>query len=411
MKDKLNSATARILRQKAEEFLKKRLTSEENQYSGIDIIKLIHELDVHQVELELQNEELQFAKIIAEKEAEKYTNLYDFAPSGYFTLSKKDEIIELNFSGAALLGKERSLLLNKRFAFFIADESKPTFFLFLEKLFESKTKQTCEIVLSNKSVIPTFVILSGIVSEDDSQCMITMHDVSHRKKAEEALKKSQLLLQSTLESQLDTIIFSIDKDYNYLSFNKAHSDVMKQAYNSDIKVGMNILDCISSLDDRKMAKENYDRALNGESHSNIRIYGDVEKAHFESFFNPIVDANHKIIGATGLARNITNRIQNQENLKISEEKYRTLFETNRDSITMFRFDKENKPGYFIEVNPATTALFGYTKEELLAMTIGDIEIVSDKKRKSKIAALIAKGRIDFETIIKNKKGNYRVVEI
>jgi PAS domain S-box-containing protein len=101
----------------------------------------------------------------------------------------------------------------------------------------------------------------------------------------------------------------------------------------------------------------------------------------------------------------------EETTSFIEDKYKTLFETNRDSITIFRIDNGGKPGNFIEVNPATTALFGYTKEELLDLTIGDIETLSDKKRKARTDALLSKGRIDFETIIKNKKGNLRNVEI
>lgn len=411
MKDKANAILKNILRQKAEEFLNKKSIETDKHYTDVEIYKLVDELNTHQIELEKQNEELNSAKIKAEINAKKYTDLYDFAPSGYFTLSKKGEIIELNFRGATLLGKERSLLQKKRFALYIAAESKPRFNSFLEELFKSKIRQTCEIVLSNNTKIPTYVNLSGIVSDDDQLCVITMEDISQHKIAEDTLKKSQLLLQSTLESQVDTIIFSIDKEYKYLSFNKAHSDIMKYAYNADIKVGMNILDCISSIEDRKIAKENFDRSLAGETHSNIRVFGEVEKAHFESFFNPIVDVNHKIIGATGLARNIKKRLQNQENLRISEEKYRTLFEKNRDSITLFRLDQEGKPGNFIEANQATKSIFGYTKKDLLEMNIGDLEIVSDKKRASLIAILLSEGSVDFETIIKNKKGDHRYVEI
>jgi PAS domain S-box-containing protein len=148
------------------------------------------------------------------------------------------------------------------------------------------------------------------------------NDITGRKQAEEALKKSQLLLMSSIESQKDTILFSIDQNYRYLYFNKAHLDVMKYAYNKDVKLGMNILECITSDDDRKAAKDNYDRALEGESHSNVRIFGDVGLAYYESFFNPIVNDNNEIIGATGLARNITDRKQSEDLL---EQSHKLLF--------------------------------------------------------------------------------------
>ncbi len=411
MKDQSNK-TAAFLRQNAEELLKNKVNITGNAPSELDIIKLVHELDVHQIELEMQNEELLLAKKKAEFDVEKYQELYDFAPSGYFTLSKEGVIIAVNLRGAELLSRERVFLIKVYLSHFISDETRPNFNLFLETIFNSKTKQGCEVLLRiNKNAIAYDVYLSGVASENGEQCYITMLDISKLKRAEENLIKSQLLLQSTLESQNETIIFSIDTNYNYLTFNKAHIAVMKQAYNATIKVGMNILECISSIEDRRVAKENYDRALRGESHSNIRIYGDVEKAHYESFFNPIVDSNNKIIGATGLARNITKRIQDEENILVSEEKYRTLFDTNRDSVTVFRLDSDGKPGNFIVANNATTEIFGYTNEELLSMTIKKLEPASVKKRKERIALLLSKKSLDFETIIKTKKGNKRNVEV
>ncbi|WP_310559578.1 PAS domain S-box protein [Flavobacterium sp.] len=362
MADQTNSRLKTILHQKAEELEKKLLDTGKN-YSDTEIFNLIKELEAHQFELEMQNEELSSLMIKAEIVAEKYTKLHDFAPCGCFTITKQDEILELNFSGAALLGKERSQLLNKRFAFFVIDESKPTFFLFLEKIFESKTSQTCEIVLSSVSKKLTHSYLTGIVNDNGDQCLLTVVDVSQLKESEHALRKSKLLLHTTLESQLDTIIFSIDKEYNYLSFNKAHSDIMKQSYNADIKVGINILDYISSIEDRKVAKENYDRALSGESHTNIRIYGVEEKSTFESFFNPIVDQDNKIIGATGLARNITNHIQNENNLKISEENLQSIFDSVSEAIYVL-----DKSGTFIDVNKSAEKMYLYSRQELIGKT-------------------------------------------
>jgi len=95
------------LRKKAEEVAKKRLSMREMLPSVPEMMKLIEELEVYQVELEMQNEKLMRAKEQAETATEKYTELYDFAPSGYFTLSKGGKIIELNLSGANMLGKER----------------------------------------------------------------------------------------------------------------------------------------------------------------------------------------------------------------------------------------------------------------------------------------------------------------
>ena len=102
-----NKSAPAILRQKAEELLKKKPLKTGSQLSEAEMLKLIHELEVHQIELEMQNEELMLANEQAEFATKKYTELYDFAPSGYFTLSKEGKIIELNLCGSQMLGKER----------------------------------------------------------------------------------------------------------------------------------------------------------------------------------------------------------------------------------------------------------------------------------------------------------------
>ncbi|HWS59599.1 MAG TPA: PAS domain S-box protein [Flavobacterium sp.] len=94
-----------------------------------------------------------------------------------------------------------------------------------------------------------------------------------------------------------------------------------------------------------------------------------------------------------------------------EDKYRILFESNRDCITIFRIDSEGNKGNFIEANPATTEMFGYTKKELLSMNISDIEILSEKEKKARKEIFSSKGIVDFETVIRDKNGIDRNVEI
>ena len=135
---------------------------------------------------------------------------------------------------------------------------------------------------------------------------VLMHEnITERKQANEILKTSQLLLLSSIESQKDTFFFSIDRNYDYLLFNKVHSDLMKLAYDKDIKAGINFLECINSAEERKAAKEDYDRVFHGESFSKVRVFGDEEPVFYEGFFNPIINDKNEIFGATTLGRNIT----------------------------------------------------------------------------------------------------------
>jgi CheY-like chemotaxis protein len=183
------------LRKNAEELLKNRSIKTVPVHSEGETMKLMHELEVHQIELEMQNEELMLAKELLEVSARKYTELYDFAPTGYFTLSKEGTIIELNLSGANMLGKERQFIKNKMFDLFVSGYTKPIFNIFLSNVFNRQSKQSCELTLSIKENLLTDVILTGLITENGEHCFMNMVDITDRKSAEIKLKiKSDELL-------------------------------------------------------------------------------------------------------------------------------------------------------------------------------------------------------------------------
>jgi len=192
MKKQINKPEeAALLRQKAEEQLKLRrdvaYNISTNSTTEPDLLKLVHELEVHQIELEMQNEELVIAKEKAELAEEKYTDLYDFAPSGYMALSKNGEILELNFAAAQMLGKERSHLIKKRFEFFVSIDTQTTFNLFLSDVFTGKVKLSCEVIIATEGNLPIYVNIDGIVSQNNELCLLTLIDITERKSAERNL--------------------------------------------------------------------------------------------------------------------------------------------------------------------------------------------------------------------------------
>jgi len=164
------------------------------------------------------------------------------------------------------------------------------------------------------------------------------------------------------------MLLSIDRNYRYLYFNTAHSDVMKRVYHTDIAVGMDILTCITLEHDRNAARANYDRTLGGESHTSVRTYGADESSYFESHLNPILDENNQVVGATAMARDITQRLRDQEALRYSEERYRQLFEMESDTVLMLDWET----GRFMEYNGAALRMYGYTKEEFGTIRHSDL---------------------------------------
>lgn len=182
-------------RKKAEILLKKRLSDKPVMDSEADILKLSHELQVHQIELELINEELFKAKEQAEAAAEKYSELY-YAPLGYFTVSKKSEIIDVNPTGSQMLGAEPDLT-SKSFSFFVAEESKTIFDLFIIRIFKTKTIQTCDVTLTVKDKPPVYVYMNGLINGNSSYCHLVAIDVSERKKAEREYQRLLAEFSST----------------------------------------------------------------------------------------------------------------------------------------------------------------------------------------------------------------------
>jgi len=122
------------LRRRAEQQLKVKQTAEISAGKPDELNKLIQELEVHQIELEMQNEELEQARAELEKYLGEYTDLYDFAPIGYFTLDLQGIIQRVNITGAKMLGLERSSLVKMRFDHFIHADWRSEFCSFLDNV-------------------------------------------------------------------------------------------------------------------------------------------------------------------------------------------------------------------------------------------------------------------------------------
>jgi PAS domain S-box-containing protein len=137
------------LRRRAEAQLRKQLVPTERNRIDADTHRLLHELEVHQIELRMQNAELHEARDEIELALEKYTDLYDFAPVGYFSLDEQGLILEVNLRGAAMLGVERSQLVHRRLQLFVSPADRTMFLAFLEKVFAGIERPAWEGSLLN----------------------------------------------------------------------------------------------------------------------------------------------------------------------------------------------------------------------------------------------------------------------
>ena len=176
--EELDLTDAQLLRLNAEKQLKVKQKSTGDPVMGIDEKRLMHELQVHQIELEMQNEELQRANDKTETALRKYTMLYDFAPMGFFTLNSKGKIEELNFTGAEMLGERRYSLVGSNFNLFVSGESKADFNAFLYKVYTSISKKSCHVNLKHYNDPLCSVYMEGIVTGDDRKCLLSVVDIS-----------------------------------------------------------------------------------------------------------------------------------------------------------------------------------------------------------------------------------------
>ena len=156
--------------------------------------RLVHELEVHQIELEMQNAELRGAREDLELSRDKYAELYDYAPVGYFTFDAHGVIREVNLIGAQLLGVERQKLTNRPFTGFIADaDGREIFSNHLARVMQRQVMLCCEIMLTGKdsAVIHGQLQSVAVAGENDVGYILTsIVDGTVHKQLEEKLKKA-----------------------------------------------------------------------------------------------------------------------------------------------------------------------------------------------------------------------------
>ena len=172
--------------------------------------RLLHELQVHRIELETQNAELRQARDEVEKSLERYTDLYDFAPVGYFTLDRDGAVRAANLTGAGLLGIERSRLIGRRFGQFVAATDRLAFTAFLGTVFTSPGEEACEIALRNQVNLPLIVQIEARAAASGQECRIALIDITGRKQSEDALLESEERIYSLAEMAIDAIVMLDD---------------------------------------------------------------------------------------------------------------------------------------------------------------------------------------------------------
>jgi len=205
------------LRRRAVQRLKERQPDQVASTSEHDLQRLVHELQVHQIELEMQNEELQRAHRALEESLAQYAELYDFAPVGYFTLDGSSKILRVNLAGARLLGLERSKLLGECFSRFVSEKDHAAFDRFLARVLTATDCASSEVMLD--AAKPLHLHIEGRLGPPQEgqgpQGRIVAIDISERKRAEaERTRITAQLYQSQKLESIGTLAGGVAHDFN-----------------------------------------------------------------------------------------------------------------------------------------------------------------------------------------------------
>ena len=221
-----NNKSAEELRRLAENRLNK---SKEIKRTSLpthaELQQIVHELEVHQIELEMQNEELQQARLELETYLERYTDLYDFAPVGYITLNRSGFIQHINLTGSRMLGVERTRLVNQPFGRFVIADSRPAYTAFLAEVFISQPQATFDIGLKKEGHGTFFVHVEASVSGDGQECRVALIDISAKKHTEELLRESELKYRTLFEAMSQGVVHH-GSDGKIISANPAAESIL-----------------------------------------------------------------------------------------------------------------------------------------------------------------------------------------
>ncbi|MBD2722037.1 PAS domain-containing sensor histidine kinase [Hymenobacter armeniacus] len=197
----------RALRARAEQ-RRYLVTQAAEQHTPDDVRRLLQELQVHQIELEMQYEELLLAQADAQAARAEYHNLYDFAPIGYFALSQGGTVEQLNLCASQQLGAVRQRLLGRRFALFVAPAERLAFGQFLAKVFANDSTQSAEFALQREDGSTFYAQLEGLRAQraEELQCRLAVLDVTARRAATQQLAASEARFRKLFADSNDAVV-------------------------------------------------------------------------------------------------------------------------------------------------------------------------------------------------------------
>ncbi|HXE36862.1 MAG TPA: PAS domain S-box protein [Azonexus sp.] len=337
-----------------------------------DYAQLVHELQVHQIELEMHNEELRHAYDEADGLRDRYADIYDFAPVGYFTLDRQGVILDMNLAGSILLGIKGSQKGRHRFASHVVPDDLPAFNGFFDEVLKATHKMQCEVELLPTSQRPVAnVRIEAVPDENGDECRMVVMDISAAKKAEKALQEREQYQRAVLDNFPFTVWLK-DSQSRFLAVNTPFAATFGKP-SADALIGQSDFDIFS----REIAESHRadDRAIleAGEQKTVVELLEiDGQPRWFETYKSPVHLAGQPI-GTVGFARDITERHNIQQALKNSEKRYRSFIEKLPLSVAILQ------DGVLKYLNPKGLELIGYAPEECVGKSFLNLICEADRQ--------------------------------
>ncbi len=356
-----------VLRHNAEAAVTTRKKIKDCPPSQFDEKALIHELEVHQTELEMQKDELQHGRDEAEALKEKYIDLYDFAPVGYCTIDAGGVIREINLTGSTLLGKGRREIVGSHFQTFLKPVSLSGFNAFCRAALKTNEKQTCDIELLVRESSPIFVRIEGMGTpynqESNHQIRMAIIDITGLKCANAALLKSEERFRLALKNAPVSIAIQ-DRD---LVFRWAYN---QRTIRPEDAIGKTDTDLFTPEDAARLITLKKKVLRTGKEVSeNIWLTMNGKRLFLSLYLEPLRDSTGNISGVGIATVDLTEQKMTEISLQESENRLlraRELLEavTKATDVIIAMQDTDYRYTYFNE---------GY-KEEIKRLTGRDIAI-------------------------------------
>jgi PAS domain S-box-containing protein len=313
------------LRRRAEAAWRER-GSDADRLLADDIPSLVQELEIHQIELEMQNEDLRQAQEKLEAARDRYADLYDFAPVAHLTVNENGQILEANLTAAGLLGTERGVLLGKSLSRFIAPEDQDLYYKHGRAVLAAKKRQTCELrmVTRRGTRFDSQLQSVGIPDNDGTitRWRTVISDVTEQKRAEKALQSSERKYRSLFDEALD-MIYIVDRDYRVTDMNA--TGLAALGYSREECIGRPLMEIIPP-DYRERTAKALKRVFAGDkihAHETAFVTSNDDTIPVEVSAFP-QEIKGKIVAARAICRDITEHKQITRELSRRLEEQRGL---------------------------------------------------------------------------------------